>query len=143
MVARERSKIFWVFGLVLSLLLPGCSVKRMAGRAVNDLTTALFQQRDVTLARDGSSSFLLVTDSLILRNPQDPDLLLNGLQVYSAYASAFLLGTDPDRAFTLLDRALDYGFALWKIRFGWQSVSLMPIDEWDRALEGMTRDDVP
>lgn len=114
----------------------------MASRAADDLTSALYQQRDVQLARDGSASFLLITDGLILRNPEDPGLLRNGVQIYTAYASAFVIGTDSARAFTLLDRALEYGFELWRIRFGWESVSNMPIDDWHAELQHVSRNDV-
>lgn len=110
---------------------------------MTNLTHALYQQRDVALARDGSASFLLIADSLILRNPTDPGLLLNGVQAYAAYASAFLLGKEQDRAFVLLDQALQYGFSLWEIQFGWKSITLLPIDDWEQALQATSTKDVP
>jgi hypothetical protein len=128
---------------MICLAFCGCSIRRIAGNALTDLTRALYQQRDVALARDGSASFLLIADSLIIRNPADPAILLNGVRAYSAYASAFLLGTEQDRAFVLLDQALQYGFSLWEIQFGWKSVNLWPIDDWERALQNTTVNDVP
>jgi len=115
----------------------------MVSSAVNDLSTAVYQQRDISLARDGSASFLLITDSMILRNPNDPALLLNGMQLYSAYASAFLIGKDKERAFILLDRAPEYGFDLWEEQFGWKSVNLMSIDDWESIVAKTSLKDVP
>ncbi|MBN1878689.1 hypothetical protein JW823_01125 [bacterium] len=140
MKIRNPNSLLYLMAVLM--LLNGCSVRRLANHAVDDMTTALYRQRDVGLARDGSASFLLVTDGLILRNPDDPGLLLSGVQVYSAYASAFVLGTDRNRAYTLLDQALEYGFALWKTRFGWIAVNRMSIDEWESELQKLSLSDV-
>jgi len=134
--------------LVVLLLLTilsfnGCSVRRMVGGAVNNLTDALFRQRDVQLAREGSASFLLTVDAMIQRKPDDPELLNMGTQVYSAYASAFLLGTDSKRAFTLFDQALDYGLRAWEIQFNWADVRHVDIDDWIAELDKCTKKDLP
>ncbi|HPQ41385.1 MAG TPA: TRAP transporter TatT component family protein, partial [bacterium] len=129
---------------VLVLVLPcGCSVRRMVSGAVDDLTDALYRQRDPELAREGAAPFLLAVDGMIGNRPDDPDLLLRGVQSYSAYAGAFTLGTDPDRAFVLFDQALEYGFRLWQVRFGWNDIRRMDLDRWKNELENRTVQDVP
>ncbi len=68
--------------------------------------------------------------------------LLGGVQAYAAYASAFLVGTDQKRAFTLFDQALKYGFSLWETSFGWKYVRMIPLDDWDQALQRVSVDDI-
>ncbi len=130
--------------IVLSVCLAcsGCSIRRFANNALIDLTHALYQQRDVALAKEASAPFLLLTDTMILRNPEDSTYLLGGVKAYYAYASAFLIGTDQERAFVLFDQALNYGFSLWKTKFGWKSVRMLAIDDWDRELQRISRDDI-
>lgn len=139
--SRRVIRVFLV--LLIPGFLTGCSVKRMVSGAVEDLTSALYRQRDPQLAREGAASFLLAVDSMIGRNPDDPELLLRGVQTYSAYAGAFTLGTDPDRAFILYDQALVYGLRLWKTRFGWHDIRRMDLDRWNRMLETCGLETVP
>jgi len=118
-------------------------MKRMLSGTVDDLTTALYRQRDPRLARDGAASFLLAVDGMIQKDPADPDLLLRGVQTYSAYAGAFALGTDPDRAFVLYDQGLVYGFQLWREYFGWTGIRRMDLDQWETMLGQCRAEDVP
>jgi len=115
----------------------------MVGGAVNDLTDSLFRQRDIQLAREGSASYLLALDGMIHGSPDDAELLCTGAKVYSAYASAFTLGTNPERAYILYDQALDYGLRMWKEKFDWSDVRYMNIDDWIHELDKCSKEDVP
>ncbi|MBN1297077.1 hypothetical protein JXA80_09870 [bacterium] len=133
--------VAWI--LLAGVTMTGCTVRKMMSGTINNLTQAVFRQRDPQLAREGSASFLLVIDGLIQGNPQDGDLLLHGVQMYTAYAGAFALSQDPERAFILYDQALDYGFRLWHRYFGWTDIRRMDIDTYRDVISQCGPADVP
>lgn len=128
--------------LLILISVNGC-LRRYVKNTVTDLTDALYQQRDVQLAREGSAAFILVTDGLIQSRFTDPDALLMGVQTYTAYASAFAVGIDDSRAHRLLDQALEYGLKMWQLRFGWPEVRTINLDKWISELRTCSQEDVP
>ncbi|MCK4837694.1 MAG: hypothetical protein KAS94_02770, partial [Desulfobulbaceae bacterium] len=65
---------------LLLVLLGGCGFPTMAS-----LVEGLNQQTDLELVCDGSSSYLLLLDSLLVEDPDDKALLVNTTKAYSAY----------------------------------------------------------
>ncbi len=136
----------WIV-LLLAVLISGCSGTRImrhtASKAFGSLSQALYQQRDPDIARNGSASFLLFIDALIHQNPDDERLLFLGLQAYTAYTTAFLMDSDPERAFTDFQAAMDYGFRLFKTQYHFSGAKTAPLDRWERLLASCSADDVP
>lgn len=95
--------------LLCACLTSACSsvVRRATTQFSDSLTTAVLDQDDPEIVRDGLPSYLLLIDSRIASNPADPDTLLAGAKLYGAYAGAFV--DDTARAQTLAARA--YGYA--------------------------------
>lgn len=98
-----------VVGCVAALLLSGCA--RLASRAASgfaeDLGTAIVNQDDPELVRDGLPAYLLLLDSLAADGRPSPAVAGAGARLYAAYAVVFV--TDPARAATLGARARIYG----------------------------------
>lgn len=96
---------------VAATALPGCAslvgsvAGDVAGDMADDLGSAILDNRDVAMVRDGAPAYLILIDGLIARDPQNADLLGQGAQLNSAYAAAFV--TDPERNDILNDKALD------------------------------------
>lgn len=95
--------------LVCACLTSACSsvVRRATTQFSDSLTTAVLDQDDPEIVRDGLPSYLLLIDSRITSNPADPETLLAGAKLYGAYAGAFV--DDNERAQKLAARA--YGYA--------------------------------
>lgn len=95
--------------LVSACLMSACGsvVRRATSQFSDSLTTAVLDQDDPEIVREGLPSYLLLIDSRIDANPQDPDTLLAAAKLYGAYAGAFV--DDGARAQKLADRA--YGYA--------------------------------
>jgi hypothetical protein len=95
--------------LLCTCLLSACGgIVRKASQQFSDsLTTAVLDQDDPEIVRDGLPSYLLLIDSRIAANPLDADTLLAGARLYGAYAGAFV--EEPERAQRLAGRA--YGYA--------------------------------
>lgn len=97
-----------VLAIALGLLSSGCStiVSRASQQLANNLTVGILDQDDVTTARDGIPSWLLLVDGLIQGSPQDAGMLTAGARLYSAYSGGFI--DDPVRAQRLSAHAFDY-----------------------------------
>jgi hypothetical protein len=61
-----------------------------------DLASAILDNDDLEMVRDGAPSYLILIDSLIARSPDDAFLLRQSATLHSAYAAAFV--DDPQRA---------------------------------------------
>ena len=85
----------------------GSVVRRATSEFSDSLTTAVLDQDDPGIVRDGLPAYLLLIDSRIASNPLDADTLLAGAKLYGAYAGAFV--DDGERAQKLAGRA--YGYA--------------------------------
>ncbi len=136
-----RLLIIGVLGTTLPLF--GCQL--LASRATSSLaeniSTAVLDQEDVLIVRDGGPAYLIAIDGLIQGNPADPKLLLAGARLYSAYASAFV--ADPTRAERLTRRAKLYGErALCIQRPTFCDAATLPFDAFESSLAETRKADV-
>ncbi|WP_457576817.1 TRAP transporter TatT component family protein [Desulfomarina sp.] len=101
----------------------------------------LRKQTDPELVCEGAPAFLLLVDSMIAGSPDSEDLLQTGAQSYSAYAATLPeCGASEKRIATITEKAHGYGIKLLN--------HFLPMDrpdgaEFDQALAGLDRDDVP
>ncbi len=91
------------------LALAGCGslVSNAAGGFADNLSVAVVNHTDPDLVRDGMPSYLLLLDSLIESDPDNPELLGAAAELYSAYGAVF--AASPGRAKRLTERAKAYG----------------------------------
>ncbi len=100
-------------GLLLAVFLcasMGCSlvIKRVTEPTIAAISQAAMEQDDLELVRLGAPGYLIMIDGLVARSPDDPFLLAAAARLYSAYASAFVLGIDEQRAKKMTKKARDY-----------------------------------
>lgn len=102
---RIRSTVLLAAAFVL---LGGCAslVNRASQRLADNLTAGILDQDDITTARDGIPSWLLLIDGLIQGDPNNVGMLMAGARLYGAYAGGFV--DDPARAQRLSAHAFDY-----------------------------------
>ena len=91
-----------------ALLSAGCAslVSSAASGFADNLSTAVVNQTDPETVRDGAPAYMLLLDSLLEGNPDDPALLSAAANLYASYGAVF--ADDPERAARLTDRARDY-----------------------------------
>ena len=94
---------------ILPVLLAACaSVVATAGSGVaGNLTTAIMNQDDPELVRDGAPAYLLMLDSFVEGAPDNEAALAAAAELYSAYGVVFV--DDPVRARKLTTRGRSYG----------------------------------
>ncbi|HKE49050.1 MAG TPA: TRAP transporter TatT component family protein [Rhodanobacteraceae bacterium] len=94
--------------IAFAAALAGCAsvVNKASQRLADNLSAGILNQDDVTLARDGIPSWLLLIDGLIQGDPSNASLLLAGARLYGAYGSGLV--TEPERAQRLTAHGFDY-----------------------------------
>ena len=94
---------------LLASIVGGCSnlAANAAAGMAEDLSSAILDQDDPALVRDGVPTLLLLMDSFVRSSPGDPRTLGAAAELYAAYGTAFT--EEPERAKRLTARAREYG----------------------------------
>ncbi|MFA6568768.1 MAG: TRAP transporter TatT component family protein [Victivallales bacterium] len=134
----------------LSLLtLTGCgmfgySPGKIAAGHFESLVASVNSQEDPELVRQGFPTMILLLDSMLQEEPDNPDLLLAASTAYAGYAQAFLVPKEENaRAVLLYGRAKEYGLKLLCRRSFFAAAQDEPFGEYEKALSCFGRDDVP
>jgi hypothetical protein len=98
-----------IAALLLSQL-AGCAliVRQFTAPLIEDVSAAVMKQQDVELVRLGAPSYLILVDGFVEGNPDDPVLLRQAAELYSAYAQAFAVGEDEEQAMLMTAKARSY-----------------------------------
>jgi tetratricopeptide (TPR) repeat protein len=126
-----------LYVVLLTLAVSGCAI----GNIRSNLSTAILNQDDPGTVRDGAPAYLLLIDSMIAGDPEDPELLSAGARLYSIYSAAFV--HDPERAKRLADRAHRYGQrALCSSNENACNMDEKSFDEFKSILKDITAEDL-
>ena len=90
---------------MLLMLLDGC-VTTATQQLASNVSTALANQNDPALVRDGAPAHLLLLEGLLEGDPTNQELLLAAARMYGAYAGLFV--QDRERARSMAAKARGY-----------------------------------
>ena len=95
--------------LAITSLLPSCAIfVSSAGNKIGaSLSSAILNNNDMEIIRDGAPAYLLLMDSLLSAEPDNAQLLLSASKLTSAYAGVFV--TDTHRSQLMADKS--FGFS--------------------------------
>ena len=94
--------------LASTLISGGCSIPTVSG-----IVDGFNYQNDIELVCDGSSSYLLLLDSMLAKDPTDASKLANTTKAYSAYVNVVEeCNHPPERGAVLSIKAKDYALRL-------------------------------
>ncbi len=116
----------------------GCAslVSGAAGNFADDLSAAVLNQDDPATARAAIPAYLVLVDSLLEGNPDDPKLLAAASSLYASYGAVFT--EEPVRAARLTSRARRYGLEAMCLRYAdacdWRSDNY---EEFVESLDGV------
>ena len=104
-----RSLLGLAASLSLVMAVGGCaSLVSSAGAGLaGNISTAMLNQPDPQVVRDGAPAFLMMLDGMVEQSPHDPALLAAAAELYAAYGVVFV--DDANRARVLTTRAFEYG----------------------------------
>jgi hypothetical protein len=116
-----------------SAVLCGCAamVASAGSGLAGNLNTAIMNQDDPPLVRDGAPAYLLMLDSIVEGAPENVAVLSAAAELYSAYGVIFV--DDPVRARKLTTRGRAYG------RRALCAAVEAACDSWDLPFEEFTR----
>ena len=94
---------------LLTVLTVACAsvVATAGGGLAGNLNTAIMNQDDPALVRDGAPAYLLMLDSFVEGAPENVTVLIAAAELYSAYGVVFV--DDPIRSRKLTARGRAYG----------------------------------
>jgi tetratricopeptide (TPR) repeat protein len=81
-------------------------VSSAASVMADNLSSAILNQDDPEIVRAGAPSYMLLLDSFLEGDPDNPELLSAAAQLYASYGAVF--ADDPERASRLTTRARKY-----------------------------------
>ena len=128
--------------LCLTLLFTLSSCSSLLTGMIEPTVGNLQKQTDLDLVCEGAPAYLLMIDSMIASDPDNPSLLQVGAKSYSAYVAAMAeCGSSDDRVAAIADKARLYGTTLLG-----RVLPISPADSLEalnKALQGMGASDVP
>ena len=92
-----------------TIMVASCSslVTSAGSGLAGNLNSAILNQDDPEIVRDGAPAYLLMLDSFVEGSPENVAMLTAAADLYSAYGVIFV--DEPDRARTLTTRGRSYG----------------------------------
>ncbi|HEX4975465.1 MAG TPA: TRAP transporter TatT component family protein, partial [Pseudomonadales bacterium] len=138
-----KNLIFGVLATSFCLALSGCtSIVSNAGyRVGTNLSSAILNNNDLATVRDGAPAYLIILDSLIQADPENPRLLLSTAQITNAYATAFV--SDPARNRLMADKSFKFAQqAACLHQAGFCQLKSSNINKFKRTIKHATKDDI-
>ena len=129
--------------VLLGAALTGCAslVSNAASGFADSLSQAILNQDDPETVRAAVPSYMVLLDSLVEGNPDDPDILGAAATLYASYGAVF--ADQPVRAKRLTRRARDYGqramCAEYRDACRWRELTY---DEFVASMAGVNDNDV-
>ena len=116
-VSKSRHILYGFVLFLMTVSATGCGrvIIYSARPLVDDINRSFMQQQDVDLAEQGTPTFLLLLDGLIVHSPKDKTLLLSGAKAYSSYTTAFVGDKYPERNKILAEKAREYAFRAFSL----------------------------
>lgn len=125
-----------------SQLLVGCAyyASKAASSFGDNLSDAMLNQDDPELVRAGMPSYILLLDSFLQGEEDNPAILGAASAMYASYGAVF--AAEPERAKRLTSKGRDYAeraiCLTYSAACAWRG---MPYDEFIVSLQGMRSDD--
>lgn len=110
MNTNRISRIALATLLLACLGMAGCGalVRSATGPVMENLASSVKRQQDLETVRQGIPSYLIFMDALVQGSPRDEDTLAAASGLLTAYAVAFTLDNEPERARLMTAKARDY-----------------------------------
>jgi hypothetical protein len=135
----QKPQVLALLILLTGLATSGCSivVEKATDSFGTNLTSAILNQDDPELVRDGMPAYILLMDSLVEGNPDNPPTLSAAANLYASYGAVFV--DDELRAMRLTSRARDYALRAMCNTYAdscdWRQLNY---DDFVATLDGLT-----
>jgi hypothetical protein len=132
--------------LCTAILLSGC-IQQIAvnslGGVMDNGFSVLNEEQDLQIASISAASNLKLLETILRSSPGNSHYLLLASEGYSSYALAFVEDDSIERARMLYMRGRDFGFQILSSKGEMAAALHGSPEELQKALEGLSNDDVP
>ncbi len=141
LIAMRKAMIFkrgtFLLAAFLSLVASSGCTSLVVKPLLDPLTLSLQRQTDLELLQDGAPSLLLILDGLLIRDPDNRQLLMAATKAYGAYATTLYESGNIERAAAISTKARDYGIRLLKQLPGLVNLGSHPFSSVAEALKNI------
>ena len=133
-----------IYIILCTILLCGCSffISSATVDMTESLSHAILNNNDPATVEAGGPAYLLMIDSMLLRDPDNESLLRSAADIYTAYSDVFV--EDKARAKKLTHKALDYALRAICIRKSAAcTLRQIKFHEFEAVISKLTIKDVP
>lgn len=130
--------------LLLCLPLASCAglLSSVTSQLAGDLSATVLNSDDPETVRAGAPAYLLLVDSLLLRDPENVELLRIAASLNGSFAAAFV--AEPERGARLADKAFRYARRAWCLELAAAcDLQGLPFDEFELLVAGLTPRETP
>ena len=103
---RKLSLLFLLSIFGLNLISCSSIISSATNNLADNLSTAITNNDDLATVKSGAPAYLLMLDSFIEGDPEDPNMQIAAAKLYGSYASVFV--KDEERAKRLTQKSLDF-----------------------------------
>lgn len=132
----------WAVLVLVCFQLSGCAtlMSSMTSRMAGNLADTIANSQDVQTVKQGIPAYLLLIDSFLRSNPNDPKLLMSAAKLNDVFS----MFVDAKRARLLTAKALKYGLeaACVSVKSSC-NMRKMPFGSFKRMVDGLGRRNVP
>jgi len=138
----QKPSVLALLILLTGLATSGCStfVAKATDSFGTNLTSAILNQDDPELVRDGMPSYMILMDSFVQGSPDNPAMLSVAANLYASYGAVF--ADDETRATRLTSRAREYALQAMCISYAdscdWRELNY---EDFVATLDGLTEQD--
>lgn len=134
-----KTIVFCIVSWGLIFLAQGCGVK---SNMMTSLSRSILNNNDLAMVESGAPAYLIMVDSLIDQEPDSPDMLSSGAELYTAYSDVFV--SDRERKKKLADKAMDYALnAICVAQSNACDLKQMHCEQFSAVVNVMEKDDLP
>lgn len=105
------------------------------------LANSLYRQKDIKLVEDGAPAYLLLVEALIDSKPNDKNFLMMGIQMFTAYSSAFVKDQERSKIFT--EKTKTWAIMLLRTYPKFKQYERSEFDLYVKWVDTIQKNDVP
>jgi tetratricopeptide (TPR) repeat protein len=109
---------------------------------LEDVAKSAYRQSDLRLIREGMPAYLMLISGMVEAVPDNENLLINAVQAYASFASAFVQEKDQEYARVLYAKAKDYALKALR-QIGFNNPVASEFDNFEKTLQTLGKKDVP
>ena len=131
----KKTVNLFLLSILCILLLSSCT------SLIGGLSDSLYMQKDIQLVKDGAPSYLLLVEALIHSNPKNKKMLSLGIQLFSAYSSAFVV--NDDRKIIFSNKSKEWAMMLLRTYPKFKKLENAGFDKYKKWVKSIGKKDIP